>query len=178
MSLYGVPTGVSYGQNERVDELNDRLQSRQFSDKPLAPNFSGRPILTKQSRFQILDRRAPFQEQIIPMEPHNVETNFSPATHRGPPSTFFTHVDVESGLRNQTVALQKGSIQSVYVPDSSSDLYRVQVPSSSSSTIGPNPYPGLFAQQTFRETRSVSTMNSSIGKDVFNNHTRTQLRAL
>ena len=29
MSLYGVPTGVSYGQNERVDELNDRLQSRQ-----------------------------------------------------------------------------------------------------------------------------------------------------
>ena len=171
MSLYGVPTGVSYGQNERVDELNDRLQSRQFSDKPLAPNFSGRPVLTKQSRFQILDRRAPFQEQIISMEPHNVETNFSPATHRGPPSTFFTHVDVESGLRNQTVALQRGSIQSVYVPDSTSDLYKVHVPSS----IGPNPHPGLSASQSFRETRH---MNHNIGRDVFNNHTRTQLRGL
>lgn len=178
MSLFlHVPTGVSYGQNERVDELNDRLHARQFSDKPLAPNFSGRPVLTKHSRFQILDRRAPFQEPIIPMEPHNVETNFSPATHRGPPLTFFTHVDVESGLRNQTVALQKGSIQSVYVPDSTSDLYRVQVASSSSSTIGPNPHPGLFVSQTFRETRTAA-MNGSIGKDVFNNHTRTQLRGL
>ena len=173
MSLYGVPAGVSYGQNERVDELNDRLQSRQFSDKPLAPNFSGRPVETKQSRFQIMDRRAPFQEQIIPMEPHTVETNFSPATHRGPPSTFFTNVDVESGLRNQTVALQRGSIQSVYVPDSTSDLYRVHVPSST----GPNPHPGLFVSQTFRETRT-GTMNNNIGKDVFNNHTRTQLRGL
>jgi len=173
MSLYGVPTGVSYGQNERVDELNDRLQARQFSDKPLAPNFSGRPVQTKHSRFQILDRRAPFQEPIFAMEQHNVETNFSPATHRGPPSTYFTHVDVESGLRNQTVALQKGAIQSVYVPDSTSDLYRVQVPSS--STIGPNPHLGLFASQTFRETRTA-TMNNHIGKDVFNNHTRTQLR--
>ena len=177
MSLYGVPTGVSYGQNERVDELNDRIQSRQFSDKPLAPNFSGRPVLTKHSRFQILDRRAPFQEQIIHMEQHNVETNFSPATHRGPPCTFFTHVDVESGLRNQTVALQKGAIQSVYVPDSTSDLYRLQIPSSSSSNIGPNPHPGLFVSQTFRETRTA-TMNNNIGRDVFNNHTRTQLRGL
>ena len=175
MSLYGVPTGVSYGQNERVDELNDRLHARQFSDKPLAPNFSGRPVQTKHSRFQILDRRAPFQESILPMEPHNVETNFSPATHRGPPSTFLTHVDVESGLRNQTVALQKGSIQSVYVPDSSSDLYRVQVPS---LTIGsPNPHPGLFVSQTFRDTRTAN-LNGSIGKDFFNNHTRTQLRGL
>ena len=170
--MYGVPTGVSYGQNERVDELNDRLQTRQFSDKPLAPNFSGRPVLTKHSRFQILDRRAPFQEQIIPMEQHNVSTNFSPATHRGPPSTFFTNVDVESGLRNQTVALQKGSIQSVYVPDSSSDLYCVHVPYSA----GPNPHPGLFVSQTFRQTGI--TIGNHIGKDVFNNHTRTQLRGL
>jgi len=171
MSLYGVPTGVSYGQNERVDELNDRLHARQFSDKPLAPNFSGRPVQTKNSRFQIMDHRAPFQEQILNVEHHNVETNFSPATHRGPPSTFFTNVDVESGLRNQTVALQKGSIQSVYVPDSTSDLYRVNVPTS----IGPNPHPELFVSQTFRETR---TMDNNIGKDVFNNHTRTQLRGL
>jgi hypothetical protein len=170
MSLYGVPAGVSYGQNERVDELNDRLQTRQFSDKPLAPNFSGIPVPTKQSRFQIMDRRAPIKEHITAMEEHNVETNFSPATHRGPPSTFFTHVDVESGLRNQTVALQKGCIQSVYVPDSTSDLYKVKVPYST----GPNPHPELFISQTFRETTRI--VGNNIGKDMFNNHTRTQLR--
>ena len=167
--FYGVPTGVSYGQHERVDELNDRLQSRQFSDKPLAPNFSSRPVLTKYSHFQITDRRAPFQESILPIEQHNVETNFSPATHRGPPSAFLSNIDVESGLRNQTVALQKSN-QSVYVPDSSSELYNVRL----TPSTGPNPHPGLFLRdQTFSDLRA---RNENIGKDMFNNHTRTQLR--
>lgn len=168
--MYGVPTGVSYGQNERVDELNDRLQSRQFSDKPLAPNFSSRPVLTKYTHFQTMDQRPPFQENILYMDQHSVESNFSPATQRGPPSAFFTNIDVESGLRNQTVALQKSN-QSVYVPDSNSELYKVRLPY---STGEQNTHPGLFVPQTFSDP--FRAKNESVGKDMFNNHTRTQLR--
>jgi hypothetical protein len=175
MKLYGVPSGALYGQNERVEELNDRLQSRQFPDKPLAPNFSYRPIMTKYSHFPVIDRRATAEEPIEPVPIHNVQTNFNPGTHQGPPNGFFVNVDLESNLRNQNSALQRCAPQGTYVPDSSSDLYRVQVP----STPGPNPHPGLFqanheTYQTFRQ----NYLPKSIGQDTFHNHTRLQLRSI
>jgi len=175
MSLYGVPQGVYYGQNERVDELNGRLQSRQFPDRPLAPNFSSRPIMTKYSRFPVMDRRAPAETPIQSVEPHNTQSNFSSPTQNGPHGAFFNSVDVESTLRNQTVALQHGAPQGVYVPDSKSDLYKVQVP----SRPGPNPHPALFAKPVPTNTfRQVNAQLAPIGKEMFNNHTRTQLRAM
>jgi len=173
--MEGVHTGVQYGQHDRVDELNDRIQKRYFSDKPLAPNFSSHPIMTKYSRFQIADRRAPYEEQIKKLEPHTLESNFSPATHRGPPFTMLTNIDMESALRNQTVAYQRTPLQSVWVPDSSSELYNVRVP----STPGHNPHPSLFYHQQIQSTpREESVQSMNIGKDLFNNSTRTQLRSL
>ena len=174
MSLYGVHKGVSYGQHERVDELNERIQSRQFSDKPLAPNFSSRPVLSKYSRFPIIDRRAPVETPIQNVGVHNVENNFSPATHNGPPGTYFVNVDVESGLRNQTVALSKGIPQGIYVPNSDSDLYKVNV----ISRPGPNPHPKLFDSQSSQKFRETNVHLSNIGKEMFHNHTRNQLREL
>ena len=173
--MYGVPKGICYGQNERVDELNERIQSRQFPDKPLAPNFTGRPIMSKQTRFPIADRRAPFQEPIQPVPMHNVETNFSSATHRGPSATFFQNIDTESGLRSQTVAYQRNVPQGIYVPHSNSDLYKVSV----DFKPGPNPHPSLFSHSPVESApREQNARNVNVGKDMFNNSTRTQLRAL
>ena len=107
MELYGVPSGILYGQNERVDELNERIQARQFSDRPLAPNFSSRPVLSKYSHFPVVDRRAQSDEKIQQVPLHNVETNFSPATHNGPPCGYYTNIDLESQLRNQSHKVQK-----------------------------------------------------------------------
>jgi len=171
--MEGVHVGVSYGQQDRVDELNERIRQRHFSDKPLAPNFSSHPVMTKYSRFQIADRRAPCEEHIIQMEPHNLGNNFSPATQRGPPSTMLQNLDLESSLRNQTVAYQRNSLQSVWVPNSSSELFNVRVP----STPGPNPHPSLFNHPlTQSAPREASIRSMNIGKDLFNNNTRTQLR--
>lgn len=173
--MEGVHTGVSYGQFDRVDELNDRIQKRHFPDKPLAPNFSGRPVMTKYSRFQIIDRRAPSDEQILPIETHHVGTNFSPATQRGPPSTMLQNIDLESALRNQNVAYQRNTLQSVYVPNSTSELFNVRVP----SAPGINPHPSLFNHPPTQSVpREMNVRNMNIGKDLFNNNTRTQLRAL
>ena len=45
--VIGIPTGISYGQNERVDELNSRLFDRNHPDQSLKPNFDFRPVSTK-----------------------------------------------------------------------------------------------------------------------------------
>jgi len=41
----GVHREIIVSQHERTDELNQRIGSRQFSDTPLEPNFSPRPLL-------------------------------------------------------------------------------------------------------------------------------------
>ena len=43
--MYGVQEGILYGQNERVDELNERIMSRNTPDMTLAPNFDPHQIL-------------------------------------------------------------------------------------------------------------------------------------
>ena len=173
--LYGVQEGLLIGQQCRVDELNDRIVSRQFSDKPLAPNFDPRPVMTKYAHFPALDRKAPSSVPIQSTLAHNVESNFSPATQNGPPVPYLRNIDAESTLRNQSVALQRGATQGVYVPSSNSDLYKVHV----TSTPGPQPHKGLFEQQRFsHNARQQNIQNTDIGKDQFHNHTRTQMRSI
>ena len=174
-TLYGVPNGLLIGQQARVDELNERMVARQFPDKPLAPNFSSRPLMSKYSHFPIIERRAPTEEPINAVPIHNVHTNFSPATQNGPPRGYLVNVDLESDLRNQSVALQRCSTQATYVPSSNSDLYKVEVP----SVARQSSHPTLFASnyETYKTFRQ-DYLPASIGSDFFNNHTRTQLRGL
>ena len=173
--MNGTITGLYQGQHDRVDELNSRLRTRQFPDTPLPPNFSRHPVMTRYSRFPIADRVAPSQEPIRSVPMHSVENNFNPGS-RAPPTTFFQSIDVESGLRNQTVAKQKAE-QAVYVPSSNSDLYRVTVPMNAAN-FQPQPHPGLFIPtDTHTTSREERVRSIPIGRDLFNNHTRTQLRS-
>lgn len=178
--MFGTVQGIYYGQQERVDELNERIQRRQFPDKPLAPNFSSRPVLTKYSRFPILDRRAPFEEPIQPVDKFHVSTNFNPGSY-APPTTYLQSVDTESGLRNQTVAYHRRAPQSVYVPSSTSDLYKVEIPySSTQPTNGQQSHSSLFNLPTIESTTREAFVRNhvTIGKDLFFNNTRIQLRSL
>jgi hypothetical protein len=50
----GVCKGIYYGQNERVDELNTRIQSRHFPDVDLPPNFDPRPVSTRFCLFPVV----------------------------------------------------------------------------------------------------------------------------
>jgi hypothetical protein len=172
--ILGVPVGVYYGQNERVDELNDRINTRYFPDSPLQPNFDPRSIPTKYSKFPIINRRKTFDEPVIPYLDYNQKINFNPGTHRAPPSGFLNNIDTETILRNQTFALQRGSEQSIYIPSSNSDLYRVTIPSG--SIKDQQPHPDLFNREVFDQTPHPNVHGTNIGKDRFMNHTRTQLR--
>lgn len=170
--LYGVAEGVSYGQHERVDELNERISTRHFPDMHLAPNFNLRPVPTKYSRFPIVERRKPVLEERIDFVQHDVNANFNPGTARAPPSGFLNNIDVETVLRNQVFALQGGHSASTYISSSKSDLYNVSVISGKSE----QPFPLLFSQQTFNNNVHPNNASGNIGNETFFNHTRTQMR--
>jgi len=167
--------GVLYRQNERLDELNQRLGQRQFADKPLQPNYDPRPVPTKYSHFPIIDRRkaAPPTPLVNYLE-YSSKNIFAPiVSHNGPVDTYFQNIDFESGLRNQYFALQKGADQAVYVPESSSDLYGFSAVGRQESQT----HTDLFLKQQFSQQANAN-VNPAIGSDRFFNHTRQQLRGL
>jgi len=168
----GAHQGVQYGQNARVDELNERINERFVPDSPLEPNFDPRPVSTKYAHFPIINRRKMVNEPSIPYPEYNQHIIFTPMTSRGPSSGYRKNVDIENGLRNQEYALQHGADQNVYVPASNSDLYRISIVSKPTE----QPHPNLFAQPQFSSMPHPNVENSVIGRERFFNHTRTQLR--
>ena len=107
--MNGVVEGVYYVQQERVDELNDRIFSRNLASAPLQPNYDPRPIHTKYSIFPIVDRRTPVKESLTTYPQYNVSSNFYAGNDRGPVNGFIENVDVDTLLKNQYFALQKGA---------------------------------------------------------------------
>jgi hypothetical protein len=173
--MHGVVEGVSYGQNCRVDELNDRILDRNHPDHALPPNINNRPVQTKYALFPMLDKRMPTMVPIESNYDYSLETNFTPPiVANGPVSGYINNVNTESTLRNQFFALQKGADQSVYVPSSNSDLYKVTVVSRPEE----QPYPLLFKNGIVldRSLHPNLKNNPNVGKDLFHNNTRTQLR--
>jgi hypothetical protein len=169
----GVVEGCYYGQQDRVNELNTRIQLRQFPDNPLRPNFDPRPVPTKYSIFPIIDRKSIPK---TPMHSYLDNSGFVPVSHNGPPKPFLENIDTETILRNQTVALQHGAGQGVFVPSYQSDLYMNPVYSNPYYAISARqPHPELFSKP-FLINREHEIKHQPIGKQLFHNNTRTQLR--
>lgn len=174
--VYGIPDGISYGQNERVDELNSRMFDRFYPEQGLKPNLDFRPVPTKYAHFPVIDRRSKMDvnTSIASVPDFTTSGFFVPAMGRnGPVSGFINNVNTESELRNQYFALQHGADQAVYVPASTSDLYKISVPTGSNQMS--NPHQGLSVRPTFSSAPNPNA-NPNIGKDIFMNNTRTQLR--
>jgi hypothetical protein len=70
--------GILYGQNERVDELNDRILGRFQPDMQLQPNINFRAVPTKYSHFPIIDRIKQANVPIVSVPYYSMETNFTP----------------------------------------------------------------------------------------------------
>jgi len=170
--IFGLVDGIQYGQNDRVDELNQRLTTRNYPDIPLEPNYDPRPVPTKYAHFPIVNRRTPRKEAQLEYVDFDSKVMFYPGTSNAPTSGYVNNVDLETILRNQRFALQHGGDQGVYIPASDSDLYKVNVISAPSQ----QPYPLLFERQMFSAAPHSNVENSIIGRNAFLNHTLTQLR--
>ena len=166
--------GVYYIQNERVDELNDRIYERFFPDMPLQPHYDPRPVPTKYSLFPIIDRRTTINEPEKKYDEYAVEKIFAPVTGGPAPlSGYINNVKIENELRNQYFALQHDSIQSNYIPSTNSELYKVTIVSRPTE----QPHKNLFRPNSFDNTLHPNIADmQNIGSDKFFNHTRTQLR--
>ncbi len=171
-----LPEYLYIGQQGRTDQLNERILERSEPEKALAPNFTPRPVLTRYTRFPMLDNRMPANVAIQPNYNYSLEKTFTPPLMKtGPVSGFINNVGIESSLRNQDYALHKGNDKVVYVPSANSDLYKVYIPSRPST----QPHPGLFERQQFSNQMHPNILNNAnIGNDRFHNNTRTQLKSI
>ena len=166
--MYGVVNGVYFCNNDRDAELNRRLMERNIPSAPLQPQFSHRPVSTKYSLLPILDRRAPTKVPLDKCANFTVDTVFNPGNTQSPWQGFSTKVDTESCLRNQFFALQKCE-QSNWVPSSNSDLYKVEAVGRQEQQR----FPLLFKEEKFSP---FNTNTCNLGKDLFNNSVRVQLK--
>ena len=137
-------------------QTNQRIYDRNIPSQMLQPYIDVRPVMTKYSYFPIVDPRKKINVPLQQMPTYNVNTVFNPGNTTSPWSGFSSNINLESELRNQVYALQKCS-QSVYVPNSGSDLYNykfqsIKQPNPDSSVVGA----GIFYNNTRCQVRDMT----------------------
>jgi hypothetical protein len=168
--MYGVVNGVYYCNNNRVEDLNNRLFQRNLPSTTLQPQFDLRPVSSKYALMPIYDRRPVAKEQIIKQPNYNIESTFNPGNAMAPWSGFAQQVNDESRLRRQFFALQNCE-QPDYVPSTTSDMYVNHVVGDSVT----QPFPSLFSNPSFDK---FDPNICNIGNKLFDNCTRVQIKNL
>jgi hypothetical protein len=162
-----------YGQDERVEELNQRINERDLPDSRLQPNFDIQSTPTKYSRFPVTNLRRHMPNE-TPIQNSLQEDSILPVGGKALFSGF--KIDSESRLQNRFFALQRNGsgMQNQYIPSTQSDLYNVTVESKPSE----QPFPGLFKAYPKKVVTEVPDFVGflQMSNKTFNNATRTQLR--
>jgi hypothetical protein len=151
-------------------ETNKRIYDRNIPSQMLQPYLDVRPVMTKYSYFPIVDPRKEIKTPMQQMPTYNVDKVFNPGNTVSPWSGFASNINLESELRNQVYALQKCS-QSVYVPNSSSDLYDYKF----KNVTQHNPHELLFQNESFSQF-NPNPDAKIVGSGIFMNNTRVQVR--
>lgn len=97
----------------------------------------------------------------------NIEHTFNPGNKK--PPNWANYVNVESELRNQIFALQKGE-RHVYVPEHTSSLYYHNF---KNNNVQNQPHEKLFITESFE---NFNPNPHNLGFQIFNNNTRVQLK--
>lgn len=152
------------------EEENRKLYSRNIPSQQLQPYLDVRPVMTKYSYLPIVDPRREINETLIQQPTYNTNAVFNPGNTQSPWSGFATNINTESELRNQIYALQRCS-QSVYVPNSNSDLYSLNF----ETNMTQMPHNLLFKEESFNQFNPNPSVNK-VGQGLFLNSTRVQVR--
>jgi hypothetical protein len=172
---YSLCISMNYCQSEfsvekMHNETNTRIYDRNIPSQMLQPYLDVRPVMTKYSYFPIVDPRRKLNTPLQQMPVFNPHTTFNPGNTQSPWSGFASNINTESELRNQIYALQSCS-QSVYVPNSNSDLYKY--------TFQPKPVPqshGLLFEKTNFDSFNPNPEPAIVGAQLFMNPTRAQVK--
>lgn len=169
--MYGVVKGAYICQSSHVNDINNRIASRNIPSATLQETFDPRPVITRCTHMSLTDKREESNIPITKKPVYNINKTFNPGNSKAPWSGYANNVSLESSLRNQFFALQKCE-QSEWVPSTNSDLYSALV------TAQPDvkqTHPGLFATSDFN---SYNPNTNNIANELFNNHTRQQIKDL
>ena len=167
-NMHGVISGVYICNDGRLDEMNYKMYESNIPSANLQPQYSIRPTSTKYGYVQILDQR---QSSVTPLQSYGTYSTssvFNPGNAQAPWSGFSNNINTESILRNQFFALQNCE-QSEYVPSSTSDLYQTKI---DYKPVQQN-HPLLFEKP---DLAPFNPNTSNVGNNLFNNHTRNQLK--
>ena len=159
--------------SQRTNSINERTYERNIPSQPLQSYFNTRPVTTKYTTMPIVDMRKPTTVPVKQYSTYNTQQTFNPGTRTGPWSGFSSNINNESILRNQIYANQDCS-QSVYIPNSTSDLYEVHW---AKNNIIQQPFPGLFQTEKY-DLNNPNPNSELIGYAMFNNATRQQNKDL
>jgi hypothetical protein len=167
--MYGVVNGLYLCENENHVNINDSFYKRNIPDHKLEAQFAFRAVPTKYVKFPTLHVR-PTNNESEERNFYEVSDTFNPGNDKGPYSGYIKNIDLENNLRNSYFGLQKCN-QSVYVPNSTSDLYKETIHGNNEIPPSQLSHPLLFDRQDFKPFNPDKSSNSI---DIFNNHTRGQ----
>jgi len=170
--MQGVVNSVYYCQQNRTQELSDRMYERNLTAAPIKMQYSIRPVPTKYVKMPTVDCHPPTTVPCEKRPVFNTNTMFMPSNSH-PFNGFQANVDVETKLRNTIFPLQ-ACPQAKYFPDTRSDMYdnkyltTVNNPVRMTNEL-------LFNEQTFAP---FNPNMCNTGYKLFNNYTRVQIRNL
>ena len=164
--MNNVVDGVYYCQQNRTEELNERILERLNPNRLMQSQFSMRAVPTRYIRFPIIDSVNPSSEPIIRVPDYSVRNDFNPGNDKAPYNGFASQINTESKLRNQFFALQNCDANE-YIPGSDSDLYNNKIAPENPAIVQKFPY--LFEKPMFN---SFDPNSCNLGNNFFNNNTR------
>lgn len=162
------------------NEINEKIYKRNLPDKELQPLYRPIPLSTKYTSFPITSINVTGDDVNLnktkckSYDNFNTETNFNPGTS-APFSHYLQSIDLETSLRNQHLRKTKYG-ENCWVPSSLNNLYKDYNPYNNiipAESI--DPY--LSNNQTFCNF-NPNQYEGIMGKSLFNNHTRTQLKTI
>lgn len=168
--------GVFIKNDERLEELNNRIYNRNVPSHTVTQTFDPRPTNTRQQLYPMYVSKNmegnmnTYDIQYFHNKNISESNGFNPG--KGPYVTYANNIDKETQLQDRFMVKQKWTPQTKYIPNSDSDLYKTQV---YSSKYIENPHKLLNEQPYFAP---FNPNIKQIGTDVFNNHTRNQIRNL
>ena len=155
----------------RLEELNERIYKRNLTSSSMPMHESFRSAPTRQTHMPILDHKKPNTERLLNNN-FDINTMYTPADSL-PTQSYRNNVDVETKLRGAVTPMQKCD-KAVFVPNSNSDLYNSDYLTNQDKNDPPSSSL-LFKNERF-DNFNPNTCN--LGFQLFNNHTRNQLRDL
>ena len=170
--MYGVVDGVYYCNQQRDQELSNRIYDRNIPSKLLQMEYNPpRSVPTRYVRFPALDCRLPSSVPLQKFPPYNQMTQFNPG-QGAPYSGYATYIDQDSRLKDIFMAAQKNTAQTQYIPSSQSDMFNVNVTTT---------HPVHMTNQELFTKEQFAPFNPNpcnLGNEILHNHTRQQIKNL